>query len=703
MTAPDKVNILIVDDLPENALVLRSVLDDLGENVITANSGREALRQSLEHEFAVILLDINMPDIDGFETAALIRQRKKSAHTPIIFVTSFADELHAARSYSLGAVDFILSPVVPEILRTKVRVFVDLFRMTQQVKHQAEERIALAQEQAARAAAEEATRRSSFLADASRVLATTLDFDATMRSLARLPVPFLADLGAAMHLDALGRVSRTELAWRDQSGEIQLAALAGSSELPPILLATLERAVQGRAVQNLADIGPWPRCGDTAPLRNGRSGPNHALIFPLLARGRTLGALTLARGSVRGGYSALDEALGYDLAGRAAIALDNAGLYGSIQEGDRRKNEFLAMLAHELRTPLAPIRNAVQVMRLLGSQEPSLQQSRDMIDRQTCHMARLIDDLLDMSRISQGKILLRKQPLDLVQLVRKTAADHRTTLEKAGLTVEVELPEGGIPLNGDPTRLAQILGNIMHNAGKFTDAGGRVTLRLVREPDGRWARISVRDTGIGIDGEMLGRVFETFSQADRSLDRSRGGLGLGLSLVKGLVEQHGGTVEAKSEGLGKGTEIIIRLPLDEAPPPQEAPAPPRDAEGGSCRVLVIEDHPDTAESMRVLLGLSGHEVKVTSNGPAGVEAARSFHPDIVLCDIGIPGGMDGYAVARTLRQDPELAPTYLIALTGYGQEEDRRRAREAGFDVHLTKPVDFDELQRLLTATPTRA
>jgi CheY-like chemotaxis protein len=698
----EKVNILVVDDLPEKVLVLRSVLDDLGENVIAAYSGRDALRLALEHDYAVILLDINMPDIDGFETAALIRQRKKSAHTPIIFVTSFADELHAARGYSLGAVDFILAPVVPEILRSKVKVFVDLFRMTEQVRHQAEERVALAREQAARAAAEEATRRSAFLADASRILASSLDFGATMRSLARLPVPFIADLAAATHVDMRGRVGRTELAWSLPTGDVETATLAGAEQLPTELLAGIERALASGEAGNLAELDvqpPDPACnGSTPPAFRIQS----AVIFPLMAYGRTLGVLTLASGPSHGSYTPADLALCHDLASRAAIAADNAGLYQSIQEADRRKNEFLAMLAHELRTPLAPIRNAVQLMRKAGPHEPQVTQARDMIDRQAAHMARLIDDLLDMSRISQGKILLRKEPLDLTKLVRATAEDYRVSLEKAGLALEVEIPSEPLMLEGDPTRLGQVLGNILHNAGKFTDAGGRVTIRLGRETDGKTARLSVRDSGIGIEPEMLVRVFETFSQADRSLDRSRGGLGLGLSLVKGLVEQHGGAVEAFSAGLGRGTEVVVHLPLDDRLTPTRAAACPNNCTGAAHRVLVIEDHVDTAESMAVLLRLSGHQVELAKNGAIGIEAAHRFRPDIVLCDIGIPGGMDGYAVARAFRQDPELASTYLVAITGYGQEEDRRRSREAGFNVHLTKPVDFDDLQRQLATVPAR-
>jgi CheY-like chemotaxis protein/two-component sensor histidine kinase len=326
-----------------------------------------------------------------------------------------------------------------------------------------------------------------------------------------------------------------------------------------------------------------------------------------------------------------------------------------------------------------------------------------MIDRQVTHMARLIDDLLDMSRLSRGKILLRKDRVDLVAVVRDTVEDYRSILEGTGLQVQVRLPDGPLYAHGDPTRLAQILGNVLHNANKFTDAGGRVEVEVAVEPDGQAALLAVRDTGIGMEPDVLARVFEAFSQADRSLDRSRGGLGLGLALVKGLVELHGGEVRVASQGAGRGTELTIRLPLGlQATPASPAAAAAR-ATRCSHRILVIEDHVDAAESMRTLLKLTGHQVEVAHTGVEGVETARRFLPRVVLCDIGLPGGMDGYAVARALRAEPALAAAFLIASTGYGQLEDQRRSREAGFDAHLTKPLDFAELQRLLGALPALA
>jgi signal transduction histidine kinase/DNA-binding response OmpR family regulator len=703
MSDSDKVNILIVDDLPEKHLVLSAILEELDQNIITARSGDEALRQVLDKEFAVILLDVNMPGMDGFETAAYIRRRKRSAHTPIIFITAFADELHTAQGYSLGAVDYILSPVVPDVLRTKVKVFVDLFRMTQQVRRQAEERVALIQEQAARAAAEENTRRSSFLAEAGAALAGSLDPQTTARNLARLAVPFLADLCSVTVVGAHGQPWHSEVAWvLPQGGAVDACTLVSSEAPRDELREALEESLASGRMQILEELDvPYPPPGCNGSLPPGTDNRAHAaVVLPLMARGHTLGALTLALGASGRRYRPADLVLAEDLAGRAAIALDNARLYQDIQEGDRRKNEFLAMLAHELRNPLAPIRNAVQVMRMISSGDLTVAQARDIIDRQVTHMARLIDDLLDMSRLSRGKILLRKEPLNLVQLVRGVTEDYRSILEDAGLTLHVHLPDEPIWTLGDPTRLSQVVGNVLHNAQKFTDRGGQVSVALEAEPDGKHCRIVVRDTGIGMDAEMLARVFDAFSQADRSLDRSRGGLGLGLALVKGLLDLHGGEVLAASEGVGQGTEITIRLPMEEQPVQVRRAEPASGGADSVLRVLVIEDNHDAAESMRVLLSLNGHEVKVAFSGPSAMEVGRDHLPEVVLCDIGLPGGMDGYAVARAFRSDPRLSGAFMIALTGYGQEEDQRRSREAGFDVHLTKPVDFTELQRLLATLP---
>jgi two-component system, chemotaxis family, CheB/CheR fusion protein len=365
----------------------------------------------------------------------------------------------------------------------------------------------------------------------------------------------------------------------------------------------------------------------------------------------------------------------------------------ALREAGRRKDEFLAMLGHELRNPLAPIRNCLYVLSMPNATATQTQRALATLERQVLHLTRLVDDLLDVSRISQGKILLRNERLDLVELVRSTVEDHRGALTAAGLALEVELPAGPLWVSGDPTRLSQSIGNVLHNALKFTDHGGRVRVRA-GSADGS-AVVAIEDNGIGIEPEVLGRLFEPFSQAPPGIDRRRGGLGLGLALVRRLLELHGGTVEASSGGSGRGTEIRLRLPVVEAPAasPEDGGAPPA---GQPRRCLIIEDNVDAAESMALLLQLKGHEVAVAHTGQEGLETARRFRPHVVFCDIGLPGALDGYAVARAIRDDPDFRFVRLIALTGYGQEDDQRRAREAGFDLHLTKPADPEMLQALL-------
>ena len=367
-----------------------------------------------------------------------------------------------------------------------------------------------------------------------------------------------------------------------------------------------------------------------------------------------------------------------------------------LAEADRRKDEFLHMLAHELRNPLAPIFTGLEVLRRAGADREPRERAEEMLGRQARHLARLVDDLLDVSRLRRGKVRLRRERLDLARLVRATAEDYRPLFERAGLALAVAVPEIPVWVNGDVTRLAQVFGNLLDNAAKFTDRGGEVRVAVEVDREGGRAAVHVLDTGQGIDPDMLARLFEPFSQADRSLHRVGGGLGLGLTLVRGLTELHGGEVTARSAGAGRGTEFIVRLPLEPEPAALGGAPAARRPTGGGLRILVVEDKPDAAEMLRILLVLLGHEVAVAHTGPEGVEAARRGPPDVVLCDIGLPG-LDGYGVARALRQDPATAGVRLIAVTGYGSDEDRRRSREAGFDLHLTKPVDPADLQPLLT------
>jgi signal transduction histidine kinase/DNA-binding response OmpR family regulator len=697
MTSSDKVNILVVDDLADKLLVLQSVLEELGENVVTADSGREALRQLLDRDFAVILLDVHMPIMDGFETAAMIRQRKRSRHTPIIFITAFNDEMHTAQGYSLGAVDYIPSPVVPEILRTKVRVFVDLFRMTEQVKRRAEEHIALARAEAARAAAEEATRRSTFLAEASRVLASSLDYEATLRGLSRLALPFLGDLSALTLLDSSGCPGPTEWAWVDPAGASGAASTTGTEGLPAPLAEALGRVLATGTTEFLPQIDPEFAA---VPEANCPHGPlTSAVVMPLVARGRTLGALSLAMSHSGRRYGLADLTLAEDLASRAAVALDNARLYREVQEADRRKNEFLAMLAHELRNPLAPIRNAVHILRACGPDPTRLPGVRDMIERQVEHLVRLVDDLLDVSRITGGKIRLQMERVEMADVVAHALETSRPLLDARRHQLTVSPPSEPLPVHGDPVRLAQVLGNLLNNAAKYTEEGGRVWLSAARE--GSAIVLRVRDTGVGIPPEMLASIFDLFTQVDRSLDRSQGGLGIGLTLVRRLVEMHGGSVQASSPGPGQGSEFVVRLPALVKQHAIQTPSNGQSEHPVFCRrrILIVDDNVDAAESLMLVLQRQGHDVRAAQSGQTALKTAADFAPQVVLLDLGLPG-MDGFEVARRLRQKADAEPPLLLALTGYGRDEDRRRSREVGFDQHLIKPVDLDLLAALMAGLP---
>jgi PAS domain S-box-containing protein len=377
-----------------------------------------------------------------------------------------------------------------------------------------------------------------------------------------------------------------------------------------------------------------------------------------------------------------------------------------LRDADRRKDKFLAVLGHELRNPLAGIVSGLQVLDLVGALPDDVVEIREIMKRQAAQMTRLIADLLDVSRIASGKIALRTEPLDLIALSSQIAADQRRRLQAKGIELLVDLPDEPVWVDGDQARLAQVVDNLFDNAVKFTDSGGRIEIRVRANAAQRQAILAVRDTGAGLTAESRETLFEPFSQAEETLSRSPTGLGLGLSLVKGLVELHGGTIEADSDGPGKGSTFTVKLALHNEPhAPPEVPAATSEATA-TCRGLIIEDDDDVAGALRRLLELKGHEIAVARDGASGVDLARQFQPHIVFCDIGLAGGIDGYGVARALRADEKTKSSYLVAVTGLGQEEDRRRAAEAGFDRHVTKPADQSELLAMMaevSATASRS
>ncbi len=532
MSTHDKANILLVDDQPGKLLSYEAILSDLGENLIKASSGREALELLLKNDITVVLIDVSMPELDGFELAQIIREHPRYQKTAIIFVSAVhLTDTDRLMGYERGAVDYVSVPIVPELLRAKVSVFTELYRKRREA-------------------------------------------DQLTRELEQRVTERTAELKEAI-------TRQTELA-----EELRIA--------------------------------------------------------------------------------------------------------------DRRKDEFLALLAHELRNPLAPLRNAINILRLKESPDPEVLWCRGVIERQATQLTRLVDDLLDVSRITLGKIKLRPQALDLATVVARAVETSRPLIDAHRHNLLVTLPEGPVRVEGDRARLTQVIANLLNNAAKYQNDCGTIALTVEREA--ATAVITVRDHGIGIAPEMLSEIFQLFAQGERTLDRAQGGLGIGLSLVKTVVELHGGRVSAASDGPGRGSEFAIRLPcLLQELDGYRAGSEEDDTDIPDCpplRILVVDDSRDAAESLTRLLRLGGHEVLIAHEAEHALHLAATEQPAVVLLDIGLPG-MDGYEICRRLRQSG-LAHALIVAMTGYGLERDRKRSQEAGFDTHLVKPVPPADLFRMM-------
>jgi signal transduction histidine kinase len=507
------VHFLLVDDLEENLLSLEGLLRRPGLVLLKARSGTEALELLLQHDIALALLDVQMPGMDGFELAELMRGTVRTRAVPIIFLTAGStDWQRRFRGYEAGAVDFLQKPIEPDILRSKAGVFFELFRQRQ-------------------------------------LLASQRD-------------------------------------------ELKVMAEA-------------------------------------------------------------------------------------------------------LQEADRRKDEFLATLAHELRNPLAPIRNGISILK--GAPDESMaHEIQDMMDRQLVHLVRLIDDLLDVSRITQGKIELRREIIAIADVLQSAIESSRTLIDGARHTLTVDVPDEKLYFNADLTRLAQVVSNLLNNAAKYTPNEGAISLSVWRE--GEDGFISVADNGLGIPAEMLPEIFTLFTQVDHNVGHSQGGLGIGLALVKNLVELHGGTISAESAGPNKGSRFTVRLPLA-IPVSGDEPKAESRLEGSLAplRILIVDDNVASAQTIGWMLEMAGHEYHLVHDGAEALRAARKLMPDVILLDIGLPG-MDGYEVCRQIRSDPVLRNILVIAQTGWGQLGDKQKTTQAGFDHHLVKPISFDDLTKLLSS-----
>jgi signal transduction histidine kinase/DNA-binding response OmpR family regulator len=701
--AEEKVSILIVDDRHDKMLAYEAILSDLHENIVCARSGKEALRCLLKQDFAVILLDVNMPGMDGFETAVMIRQRSRSETTPIIFISAVNDtENHVSRGYSIGAVDYILTPVVPEILRAKIAVFVDLFKKTEQVKRQAEEREKLIREQAARAEAEAGQERLAFLADASNVLASSLDYDETLRNLAQLVVPRIADFCIVLAAEEEGTMRQVAVAHRDLAeGPMQrLAAEFPSSEVAQISGAHVFKTGKSQMVCDvhngeLREV--LAKKADRDWLRS--LAAKSFIAVPLRTHDRVLGALVMIN-TTAGRICGPDElSLAEELAHRAALALDNAGLYKSAQmaraeseRANRAKDSFLAMLSHELRTPLTPVLTSVLALEQAEGLPEEFRASLQMIRRNVQLEARLIDDLLDLTRISKGKVQLNLEEVDAHLLLQSALEICQADIEKKKLALITEFAAEKVTLLADPARLQQIFWNLIKNAVKFTPEGGRLEIRT-NNRDGQLC-VEVRDTGIGIDSEMLPKIFNAFEQGERT---QFGGLGLGLAISKALVETHHGKLIAESDGPDKGATFTASFPiLDAVIDGKEHAAPAVPAVHKPMRVLLVEDHEDTNRSLTQLLRRRGYHVQAAHSVQTALEAAANEQFDVLVSDIGLPDG-SGIDLMEKLKGD---RPIFGIALTGFGMEDDLRKSHEVGFNHHLVKPVDLNRLDALIQQAP---
>jgi PAS domain S-box-containing protein len=552
----------------------------------------------------------------------------------------------------------------------------------------------IARDITARRRAEETAR---FLGEASAALVSLTDPDSMLQQVASLAVPRFADWSAADVLEPDGSLRRAAVAHDDPRKVRLVRALAEPG--PP-------NAGDRRGPRHVVRTGEaeWvASVGDAllAELARGEErrrllrevGLRSYLSVPLRSRSRVLGALTFVLAGSGRAYGAGDVHAAEDVASRAVLAMENATLLATLREDDRRKDEFLAMLAHELRNPLAPIRNAAQILRAKGAATPEVAWAADVIDRQVKQMSRLVDDLLDVSRITRGRIELRKERVELAAVLRSAVEATRPVIEKWQHELTMAIPPEPIRLEADPTRLAQVFSNVLTNAAKYTDHGGHI--RVAVEPEGEEVVVRVRDDGIGIPKEALPRVFDLFTQLPGAMGRSEGGLGIGLTLVRRLVELHGGVVEARSEGPGKGSEFVIRLPLPPEVAARAAASGDAPAVARPRRILVVDDNRDAADTLGMLLRMIGNDVEIAHDGLEALRLAAECRPDVVLLDLGLPK-ISGYDAARGIRQQQGGAGVLLVALTGWGQEEDRRRSREAGFDHHLTKPVEFEALQRLL-------
>ncbi|MBK9264633.1 MAG: response regulator [Polyangiaceae bacterium] len=665
----NKVGILVVDDCHDRLLAVETMLADLNERVVVAQSGREALRCLLQEDFAVILLDVDMPIMDGFETARLIRQRKRSRQTPIIFLTAFGDSFQAAQGYALGAVDYILTPVHPDILRAKVSVFVALHRKTE------EARLA-AQSIAERASQLSALSRASLLINAARSI------DVMLEEVAR---GVRVAVGASAAFVGCVNGSKSALAFSPR--EAFDMAVHRARDLR-------SDWVHQRVASESRVIMLSPSDRDKLPPRPGLPrGP--LMAAPLMGlEGQCVGWIEVV-GALDRTFSEDDESLLLLASQLASVALQNLS-NAEEREVSRLKDEFLATLSHELRTPLTAIVGWTRILLDTKPDAAKIARGLEVIERNAGAQAKLIEDLLDVSRIVTGKLMLDTTLVGLSSLVETAMETLRPVAQAKNITVTLSLGDRRDFVDGDPERLRQVTTNLIANSLKFTPVGGRVEVRVRRVEDD--VELSVSDNGEGIRPEFLPFVFDRFRQGDSSSRRAHGGLGIGLAVVRHIVISHGGTVTAHSAGVNQGATFVVRLPRvvregdGPTPPPVSCLiAPPPTLAG--LRVLVVDDNEDTLEILRQVLASHRVDVRTASNVRDAIAAFDAVRPHVLVSDIAMPGE-DGYDFMDHIRRrGPERGGAVpALALTAHARPEDQERALAAGFQKHVSKPVDPAEL-----------
>jgi PAS domain S-box-containing protein len=757
--------ILVVDDKEGTRYTVARLLQRSQYAVREAGTGADALRLAAEKP-DLIILDVNLPDVSGYEICRRVKADPATSSIPVLHLSAtFVESENRATGLEGGADGYLTYPIEPRELIASIEALLRARRAEKAAREQHELLRVTLNSIGDAVIATDAEGRVTFLNPVAQGLIGWPAEEAEGRPLTQVfrvvnertrqamedPVAHalregrivglanhtllqardgterpIEDSAAPIH-DADGRAVGVVLVFRDVSGRRAAErALRESQDRLRLMVESVKDyaifAVDANGIVTNWNTGAERVFGYTEEEMVGRTADvlwgevDRAEGVPERERARAVaaGRAEDERWHVRKGGSRfyasgvvtpiLDESgrvRGFTKVARDVT--DRKRAEEALQEADRRKDVFLAMLAHELRNPLAPIANALHLVRLQGGDaRPAL----DVIERQVEHMVRLVDDLLDVSRITRGQIKLQKKQVDLAVVISRAVESSRPLIEARRHTLDVRLPDGPLPVEGDQVRLAQVILNLLINAAKYTPEGGQIWLTVEREPGAAGspgqAVVRVRDTGMGIPAEMLAGIFDLFTQVERTLDRAEGGLGIGLSLVRSLTELHGGSVEVRSEGPGQGSEFAVRLPLAVGArglvaPEQAAEENKAAASSPGRRILVVDDVRDSADSLATLLRLFGNDVRTAYEGRQALAVAAAYRPDLVLLDLGLPG-MNGYEVARQLRALPAQGERILVALTGFGTEEDRRQTRDAGFDYHLVKPVDLEALQHLLSS-----